>query len=227
MSNWFNFLHINARDHYLWNKKDKILYLIVAGLIIYSGTWLVFYLLNAQGIDPFQNTSANKPTSFLEASFSPSVVFWHAKIHSWSEDYHLDPLLIATVMEIESCGDPQAVSPAGAQGLFQVMPYHFQPNEDMLDPQTNAARGLAYLRDALSKSNGDIQLALAGHNGGHAQIQRHPDLWPEETKRYATWGWGIYQDALLDTTHNKTLAAWLKAGGQHLCRQAEITLELP
>lgn len=227
MSNWYSFHHINARVKYLWKKKHKIPFLFATTLMIIAGTWLVFYLLNAQGIHPFQTTSAYKTITHQESSFSSSVLFWHAEIQSWAEDYDLDPLMIATVMQIESCGNPHAVSPAGAQGLFQVMPYHFQHDEDMLDPQTNAARGLTYLRNALSKSNGDIKLALAGYNGGHAQIDRHPDRWPEETKRYVVWGWGIYQDALLSITPGRTLASWLDAGGQHLCRQAEITLGLP
>ena len=34
----------------------------------------------------------------------------------WAEQYSLDPDIIATIMQIESCGDPNAVSSAGAQG---------------------------------------------------------------------------------------------------------------
>ena len=226
MSNWFTFHHINNRFKFVWKKKQRTPLIFAATLMIIAGTWLVFYLLNAQGIHPFQTTSTNKTSYHQEASFSPTVLFWYAEIQSWAEDFDLDPLLIATVMQIESCGDPHAVSPAGAQGLFQVMPYHFQPDEDMLDPQTNAARGLTYLHKALNKSNGDIQLTLAGYNGGHTQIDRHPDHWPEETKRYVAWGWGIYQDARLGMTTGQTLSAWLDAGGQHLCRQAEISLGL-
>jgi soluble lytic murein transglycosylase-like protein len=227
MSNWFNFYHIVARAQYLRKKKQNFPFLLAALLMIISGAWFVFYLLNTQGIHPFQKTSANKPSSLRETPFSMSVLFWDAEIQSWADNFDLDPLLIATIMQIESCGDPNAVSPAGAQGLFQVMPYHFQPDEDMLDPQTNAARGLTYLHKALNKANGDIQLAMAGYNGGHTQIDRHPDHWPEETKRYVAWGWGIYQDAQLGMTPGKTLSAWLEAGGQHLCRQAETSLGFP
>lgn len=130
-------------------------------------------------------------------------------------------------MQIESCGDPQAISPAGAQGLFQVMPNHFQPGEDMFDPQTNAWRGLNYLSDSLLKSGGKAVLALAGYNGGHSQITRHPALWPDETRRYVHWGSEIYQDALQADAHAKTLAAWLSAGGWQLCQRAERQLGIP
>ncbi len=130
-------------------------------------------------------------------------------------------------MQIESWGDPHALSPAGAHGLFQVMPYHFLPEENRFDPDTNAQRGLTYLRDALTKSNGDIQLALAGYNGGHGQIGRPPNSWPDETQRYVHWGYGIYQEAVSGHLQDETLSAWLRAGRWRLCQSAEETLRLP
>ena len=42
--------------------------------------------------------------------------------------------------------------------------------EVMQDPDTNAARGLAYLALGLQRGGGDAGLALAGYNGGHSQI---------------------------------------------------------
>jgi soluble lytic murein transglycosylase-like protein len=64
-------------------------------------------------------------------------------------------------MQIESCGDPRARSRAGAMGLFQVMPYHFAGGDDPYNPDTNAVRGLAYLKRSLDTANGDPRLALA------------------------------------------------------------------
>ena len=113
--------------------------------------------------------------------FTPSVRAWDADIVRWSEGYGLDPNLVATVMQIESCGNPRAVSRSGAQGLFQVMPFHFSDGEDMQAPEVNAQRGLAYLAESLLISNGDIRLALAGYNGGHGVIGRDPAQWPAET----------------------------------------------
>lgn len=138
----------------------------------------------------------------------------------WAEAYGLDPNFIAVVMQIESCGAPAARSSAGALGLFQVMPYHFGEAEDPLDPETNAARGLRYLQRSLELSGGDIRLALAGYNGGHAVISRPERVWPAETVRYADWGWGLWQDALSHAGASQTLHRWLAAGGASLCRQA-------
>jgi soluble lytic murein transglycosylase-like protein len=102
--------------------------------------------------------------------------------------------MAATVMQIESCGNPDAQSSAGASGLFQVMPFHFLANEDAFNPETNALRGLAYLAKSLQASNGNARLAFAGYNGGIGVIAQSESNWANETIRYAYWGSGIYAD---------------------------------
>lgn len=96
----------------------------------------------------------------------------------------------------------------------------------MLDPQTNANRGLAYLSRSYTLAEGDISLTLAGYNGGHGQIGQPNQLWPEETQRYVMWGTGIHQEAVLGDPDFPTLTAWLDAGGRQLCEQAEAELGL-
>jgi soluble lytic murein transglycosylase-like protein len=152
--------------------------------------------------------------------FTPEVQRWSAEITTWSREWGLDPNLVATVMQIESCGDPRARSWAGAMGLFQVMPYHFEFLENPFRPNTNATRGLAYLRSALDARSGDVRLALAGYNGGIAGARRPESAWPAETLRYVYWGTGIYNDAKKDKTHSDRLDEWLRRGGASLCAQA-------
>jgi len=156
------------------------------------------------------------------AVFHPQVLRWSGHIQAWSDRAGLPPVLVATVMQIESCGDPLAGSPAGAAGLFQVMPYHFAPGEEPLDPETNARRGLDYLAGALHLAQGNRVLALAGYNGGHSQIARPPAEWPAETQRYVRWGAGLLDDAASDRLPSPGLIAWLAAGGEWLCQQAAV-----
>lgn len=157
------------------------------------------------------------PASRLSAVFRPEVRSWEPEILRWADSYGLDPNLVATVMQIESCGDPRAVSRSGAQGLFQVMPFHFEAGENMQDPETNARRGLPYLAESLLLAKGDIELALAGYNGGHAVIGWDRADWSAETQRYAYWGAGIYADASAGRAESPRLAEWLAAGGSGLC----------
>jgi soluble lytic murein transglycosylase-like protein len=163
-------------------------------------------------------------TGQLSAVFTPEVQHWGAAIMRWAADSGLDPNLIAVVMQIESCGDPFAKSTAGALGLFQVMPYHFTDTEEPFFPDTNAARGLAYLSRALNASNADVRLTLAGYNGGLGLIGAPESSWPAESLRYVYWGAGIYADATAGATHSDRLDEWLAAGGERLCDAAGLRL---
>lgn len=159
----------------------------------------------------------------LSTVFTPEIQYWAPLIQAWAAVYQIDPNLIATVMQIESCGDPEVSSPAGAQGLFQVMPFHFETGEDMLDVQTNAKRGLEYLTGSLDRADGHAGLAMAGYNGGHGVINRGWAGWTAETRRYYYWGARIYAEAVSGMTSSPTLQEWLGVGGQALCTRASET----
>lgn len=164
------------------------------------------------------------PTGAVSPLFAPSVLYWEDKIVEWANNHNLDPDMVATIMQIESCGDPQAVSSAGAQGLFQVMPYHFADGEVMTDPDTNAYRGMKFLAELMVMFNGDTGLSMAGYNGGPGNAKKSPEFWPAETQRYHTWGTGIYSEVKAGNVSSQTLQRWLDAGGASLCRQAAVRL---
>lgn len=156
--------------------------------------------------------------------FTQEVQHWAPQIVAWANEFGIDPNMAATVMQIESCGDPNAVSSAGAQGLFQVMPFHFDAGESMQDPDTNARRGMAYLALGMQQTGGDVNRTFAGYNGGHGTVARSWDTWPTETQRYYVWSTGIYEDAAAGDSGSETLNEWLAAGGASLCRQAAARL---
>lgn len=165
----------------------------------------------------------------LAPFFTPEVTYWAADIIRWAEQYNLDPDLVATVIQIESCGDPQALSVAGAQGLMQVMPQHFAGTEDPLDPDTNARRGLGVLTECLYSPynpNADVGLAFACYNGGPSVFVSAWDFWPQQSRDYYVWGTGIYADALVRQPSSDTLDRWLAAGGAQLCVAARQSLGL-
>jgi hypothetical protein len=165
--------------------------------------------------------SLSRPEHPLSPLFHSSVRRWEAEIQRWANGYGLDPNFVATIMQIESCGNANAISTAGARGLFQVMPNHFSADENPLEPDTNARRGLEYLATALLLSNGDIEKTLAGYNGGHGVMFSTPDRWPAETQRYVYWGAGIYMEAKSGASESHRLNEWLAAGGATLCKRAD------
>jgi hypothetical protein len=164
-------------------------------------------------------------SGLISPIFSREVQYWEDEIVQWADDHNLDPNMAATIMQIESCGDPQAASHAGAQGLFQVMPYHFEAGESTLDPDTNARRGLGYYAEQLGYF-GDINLAFAAYNGGPGNASKAYNLWPHETQRYYYWSEGIYADALAGKLTSLRLQEWMSAGGASLCNQAASRLGL-
>lgn len=171
-----------------------------------------------------QNIAYQQNNTTLAPLFTPEVQYWANDIIRWSSAHGIDPNITATVMQIESCGDPYAQSSAGATGLFQVMPFHFAHGENSMDPETNALRGLNYLAKALEYSGGNARLALAGYNGGIGVIEKSEFNWAAETVRYAYWGSGIYADASQNSSTSARLDEWLRAGGASLCKNARERL---
>ena len=176
-----------------------------------------------------QNTIDNQNNQAIVAAvqgpgiasfFTPEVQYWESEIVRWAAEHDVDPNAVATIMQIESCGNPDAVSIAGARGLFQVMPFHFSAGEEMNDPETNARRGLNFLNEQLRYTGGDMLLSFAGYNGGYAASGGEFNSWPDETKRYYQWAKGIYGDALVGAGSSPTLESWLEAGGRPGCERA-------
>lgn len=190
------------------------------------------------GIDTSEYGGLYNPEAPLAPLFTESVDYWAPAIYRWAAEHDLNPNLIATVIQIESCGHPYVQSFAGAQGPFQVMPLHFGEGENQLDINANAEAGLNHLKDCLfwsgdtdldgvAEQQPDVGLALVCYNGGPAVIYRDRSTWVQESRLYYTWGTGIWADASKGRSESSTLDAWLRASeSQNLCNQAEAAQTL-
>lgn len=98
-----------------------------------------------------------------------------AAIASAAERHNLDPELIAAVADVESGLQWDAVSPAGALGVMQLMPAtaHGLGVRDAGDPAASVEAGARYLRQQLDRFGGDLALALAAYNAGPTAVLRH------------------------------------------------------
>jgi hypothetical protein len=186
----------------------------------------VFIVENPDAIPPQSDLPTPNWSLEIAPFFTPEVQYWRDSIARWSLTYRIRPNMIATLLQIESCGDPTVVSEAGAQGLFQVLSLHFTEDEDPFDPETNARRGLEYFAEMLASANGDPGLAFAAYNGGPSVFYSSPTEWPQETQDYQFWGSGIYEEAEMNLQESPTLLEWLAAGGAALCQRAAATLGL-
>jgi soluble lytic murein transglycosylase-like protein len=171
----------------------------------------------------FEFTIAAAP-NVISPVFTKEIQHWANDIVRWAGEASLDPNLVAVIMQIESCGDPKAISRSGAIGLFQVMPFHFHITDNPFNPDTNALRGLNYLSRSLETAGGNPRLALAGYNGGIGVISRGEWAWPSETQRYVRFGAPMYEDARSGATTSTAVEEWYGNYGRSLCRQASNRL---
>lgn len=103
--------------------------------------------------------------------------------------YRLPEGLLRSVAITESAGNPNAISGAGAQGLFQIMPRTGRDlglrGNDAFDPMKAAGAAAKYLSQLLKANNGDLAKALASYNWGLGNVQKHGmALMPRETRNY-------------------------------------------
>jgi soluble lytic murein transglycosylase-like protein len=100
----------------------------------------------------------------------------------------VDPYLIFCVMEHESHFRTRAVSPAGAQGLMQLMPGTARRFgvRNVFDPAQNVAGGARYLKELLDLWGGRVDLALASYNAGEGAVMKYGKRVPpyRETRNY-------------------------------------------
>jgi len=101
--------------------------------------------------------------------------------------YNLPEKLIASVIRAESGFQPDAVSPAGAQGLMQLMPATARQLgvSDPFDVHQNIDGGARYLRQMMDRFDGDLKVALAAYNAGPGTVARYDgDVPYRETRDY-------------------------------------------
>jgi soluble lytic murein transglycosylase-like protein len=99
--------------------------------------------------------------------------------------YGLPQNLLAGVGKVESGYNPRAVSPAGAQGLMQIMPGTAKGlGVNPLDP-AQAIDGAARLLSNHLREFGSVPLALAAYNAGGGAVRKHGGIPPyAETQAY-------------------------------------------
>jgi soluble lytic murein transglycosylase len=120
-------------------------------------------------------------------------------VGKYSEMYDLDPLLVMSVIRVESMFRSEAVSPKNAMGLMQITPgtgkwaaeklkLKDYSDDKLFDPDTNIRIGCWYLA-MLHREFGDIDVALAAYNAGSGNVSR----WLSDSRYSKT---GVTLDAI-------------------------------
>ncbi|HQZ70273.1 MAG TPA: lytic transglycosylase domain-containing protein [Anaerolineae bacterium] len=195
-------------------------------------------------VDSLALTSSSRSSSPDIAWLPQSVQRWWPDVARIAARHKVDPELVAIIILVESGGDPEARSSAGATGLMQLMPATATEVAQQLgmsafnlsrltDPLTNVELGTAYIAQQLGRfgQSADpdwqrsVELAAAAYNGGPgtvlAMLAGKRSL-PAETAHYVDWVGGMWRDRRSD--ESSTFSRWWSAGGQRLVQNAERRL---
>jgi Soluble lytic murein transglycosylase and related regulatory proteins (some contain LysM/invasin domains) len=110
-----------------------------------------------------------------------------AMVQDAARRYNVDANLALAVARTESGLAPQAVSPAGAAGVMQLMPETARSLGvgNIYDPQENIDGGVRYLKQMLTTFGGDVVKAVAAYNAGPEAVRKYAGVPPyPETKAY-------------------------------------------
>jgi len=107
-------------------------------------------------------------------------------VRAAAEKYSLPIAFILAVMKVESGFQRTAVSPAGAQGLMQVMPFncHRLGIRDPFDAEQNIQGGTRLLRMLANRFEGDFVQVLSGYHAGGGAVDAKAGIPFEETNLY-------------------------------------------
>ena len=112
---------------------------------------------------------------------------YDAQINAAALKYELRPALLAGLIRQESHFDPTLTSPAGAQGLAQLMPGTAKSLgvTEPYDATQSIDGGAKYLAQQLKSFGGNETLALAAYNAGPHNVEKYGGVPPfRETQEY-------------------------------------------
>jgi soluble lytic murein transglycosylase-like protein len=132
-------------------------------------------------------TAATATTAATGTSTLPTGTPYADEITAAAKRNGLDPALLAGLVKQESGFNANAVSPAGARGLTQLMPATAAGLgvSDPTDPAQALEGGAKYLKQQLDRFGGDVAKALAAYNAGPGAVEKFGGVPPyAETQNY-------------------------------------------
>ena len=134
-----------------------------------------------------QAATATAATGTSSTATGSGSVPYEQQIDAAAQKYGIDPAILKGLIKQESGFNPAAGSPAGAQGLTQLMPGTAAALgvTDVHDPAQSIDGGARYLKQQLDRFGGDYSKALAAYNAGPGAVQRYGGIPPyAETQNY-------------------------------------------
>jgi membrane-bound lytic murein transglycosylase MltF len=128
---------------------------------------------------------------------------------------------VTAQVEVESAGDPNAKSPAGAMGLLQLMPATAAEVgvQDPFEPQQNLMGGVSYLRqqydrlEEIPEHHDRLFWAFAAYNGGRGYVNKALAAARRDIRDWHRWEpgrfWLMHRNCVVDGRWPDYKSMWL------------------
>ena len=129
---------------------------------------------------------SSRPAGKITPPLEKSTADLNAIVDKAARAHDVDPLLVHSMIKVESNYNVHAVSNKGAEGLMQLTPStaRMLGVSNSFDPQQNIEAGVKYLK-YLKDLYKDERLALAAYNAGPGAVDKYKWIPPyAETENY-------------------------------------------
>jgi len=117
--------------------------------------------------------AAVRRRSIFNRLLAPGRFAYHEIVRQAAQRYRVEHRLVMAIIASESGGNPDALSPAGAIGLMQLMPETAERlGVDPWDPEQNIDGAVRYLASQL-KTFKSVDLSLVAYNAGPGFAEKY------------------------------------------------------
>ena len=159
---------------------------VILGIVFALGIVLLTVFLLKRSISKGLEDVTEKAEDYIPHGFTYPTDY-EEYVLKYCKEYQVDPVLVFSVIKVESNFDHQATSEVGARGLMQLMEDAYdwvkfrldddsESYDDMYDPETNIKYGTYYLSFLMERYDDSIDLAAAAYHCGMGQV----DSWLED-----------------------------------------------
>ena len=159
---------------------------VMFGIAAAFGILILTMSILKRGINGSIDEMKEKTESYIPNGFTYPTDYEEYVI-KYSNEFEVDPVLVFSVIKVESNFIPTATSNVGARGLMQLMSDAYdwvkfrleddsESFDDMYDPETNIRYGTYYLSFLMERYDNSIDLTAAAYHCGMGQV----DSWLED-----------------------------------------------
>ena len=177
-----------------------LLWPVVSGADIYR-------YVDGEGVIHYSNTQPDEKFSLYlregpkaaprpQASALPGASWMTGYVDRFSRANDLPPALVHAIIKAESNRQRKAVSPKGAKGVMQLMPFTSKRMRvnDPFDPIENIEGGIRYIKELLVAFEGDLTNTVAAYNAGPGAVRKYGGVPPyQETRLYVRRVMDLYR----------------------------------